>query len=104
MKPSFVFIFYENPKINKIFPIFGPVGGGYNITLTGKHFINLTQFAHEFVCIYKTVGTKFKETSHQKAIFVNKNKILCAVPERFEAGSIVKVGISNTGGLKVYFF
>ena len=84
-------------------PQFGPVGGGYSITLKGKNFINLTQFSKENVCVFQTVNQKFSEKELRKVVFISSKEIHCPVPEIFGSGVVVKVGISNNGGSKVTF-
>ena len=99
IEKSFFFYFYRKPVINKISPIFGPAGGNFKITIHGKNFVNLTRFSSEFVCVFKEGKEIFKEAAE----FVNSTVVHCKAPPIFQGGSILSVGISNTGGQEIIF-
>ena len=92
------FFFYSEPTINKLVPLYGPIGGGYFITIQGLNFVNMSKFPNEFVCVYKLIGNNNKkEITKTEAIFVNPQEIKCKTPLIYKAGYKIMVKINIFG-------
>ena len=98
---KYTFLFYREPIVHFFSPQYGPAGGGFQILVKGKNFVDLSEYPNEFVCVFYNVEDGIKIKSAAK--FVNNETISCSSPGIFEAGNKIRVGISNTGGQQTFY-
>ena len=90
------FTYIGVPSIQSISPVAGPTTGGTVIYLTGKDFVDMSNYPEEFVCIFRPVESA-EPPRIMPAFFINSTAVSCSTPGGWLAGTIVNIAVSFNG-------
>lgn len=93
---KFTYSYYEEPKIESMFPDAGPANGGTEVYFTGKNFPKLND-TEEFNCRFTPVNVDMppKKSSGK---YINETSIYCATPGGWTKGDKMKLQVTFNGG------
>ena len=57
----------------------------------------------EFKCFYKSISNPKKKIIGLEAYYINQNLIECPIPDQFDEGKKIQIGISYNNGYSIFF-
>lgn len=103
-----MFVYYNEPAVDYIYPISGPSSGGTVIEVHGRNFTGLA-YADEFKCRFRSLNLGVPD-KFIPATFKSENVVYCTSPGGWGSGNEASVDVTFNGidftnsNSKFYFF